>query len=146
MNLKSYLQLKIIYVDEELIELEIKGSDTCFSGTTDVYADIKSIKPFADQLIDFPKNNKMLFFELGDKDSRYSYFSISFYPTHSLSHIGVQIKMVTETGLRTEDQCKIQFEILVEPNAIDEFRKALNQIALKKSGSAILYGKDNRLS
>lgn len=146
MNLKSYLQLKIIYVDEELIELEIKGSDTCFSGTTDVYADIKLIKPFADQLIDFPKNQKLIFFELGDKDSKYSYFSISFYPAHSLSHIGVQIQMVTEAGSRTKNQCKIQFEIVVEPNAIDEFRKALNQIALKKSGTAILYGNDNRLS
>ncbi|MDC8103441.1 hypothetical protein MTQ00_02715 [Chryseobacterium sp. B21-037] len=146
MNLKSYLELKIIYVDEELIELKIKGSGTYFSGSTDVYANIESINLFAEQLTDFPKNEKSISFELGVKDSKYSYFSINLYPAHSLSHIGIQIKMATEAELRIKAQSKIQFEILAEPNAIDEFRKALNQITIKKSGAAILYGMDNRLS
>jgi hypothetical protein len=54
--------------------------------------------------------------------------------------------MLAEISNRTEPHCKTEFEILVEPNTIDEFRKTLNLIVLKKSGFAILHGKDNRLS
>ncbi|MFZ4928010.1 hypothetical protein [Chryseobacterium sp. Mn2064] len=144
MNLKSYLELKVD--DQEYLSaFTITGSNIQFSGTIYIHEDSRSLADFANSLIDFPKYEKKLFFEMGHKDSRFSYFSISLYPTQSLSHIGVQITMVTDAHFRDEDQCKIQFEIIVEPSAIDEFRKALSRISHKGSGNAILYGKDNRI-
>lgn len=145
MNLKSFLKFEIDYVDGELIELQINGSNCYYKGETNVYVTDSSLINFSNQLIDFPKYEKNIFYEFGEKNSKFSYFSISFYPADSLSHIGVQVIMETEVGFREKDKCKTQFEILVEPNAIDEFIKAITQIANKKSGFAILYGSDNRL-
>ena len=144
MNLQSYLEFKVDDQDD-FSAFTITGSNTQFSGTIDIYEDSQLLADFANSLTDFPKYEKKLFFEMGHQDSTLSYFSISLYPAQSLSHIGVQITMVTDVTFRAEDQCKIQFEIIVEPHAIDEFRKALYQISRKGSGNAVLYGKDNRI-
>lgn len=144
MNLKSYLELAVS--DDEIdLTFDIKGSNTVFSGETWCYGDGESLENFANSLVDFPKNEKIPFFELGHKDSTLSYFSMKLYPANSLSHIGVQITMTTDAYPRPENQCKIQFEIIAEPHAIDEFRKALHQIVRRRSGNAVLYGNDNRI-
>ncbi|AZA83153.1 hypothetical protein C1637_19555 [Chryseobacterium lactis] len=143
MNLQSYLELKVNNFEDELFQFQIKGSNNYFSGTTIFYEDVELLKHLSSRLIDFPKHEKFIFFELGDKDSG---FSIRFYPADSLSHIGVKITIAAEMLIRAESQCRVEFEIMVEPNAIDDFRKAINQIILKRSGIAILYGNDNRLS
>lgn len=44
---------------------------------------------------------------------------------------------------REQEKYKVQFEIIVEPNAIDEFRKSIQSLAKNKNGTAILYGRDN---
>lgn len=144
MNLKSYLEIAVSEADVDLI-FTIKGSNTVFSGEMWDYGDPESLEDFANRLIDYPKNEKILFFELGYKDSSLSYFSMKLYPADSLSHIGVQITMAMETYRRPENQCKVQFEMIVEPHAVDEFRKALHQIVRKRHGNAVLYGNDNRI-
>lgn len=143
MNLQSYLELRVNNSEDELFQFQIKGSNTYFSGTTIFYGDIKLLRQLSTWLVDFPKHERFIFFELGDKDSG---FSIKFYPTDSLSHIGVRITIAAKMLFRAESQCRVEFEIIAEPNAIDTFQKAINQIILKQSGTAILYGNDNRLS
>ena len=145
MNLKSYLEIAVSNTDDVDLIFDIKGSNTVFSGEIWDYGDPEPLERFTNSLIDFPKNEKMLIFELGHKDSHLSYFSMKLYPADSLSHIGVQITMATDTHYRPENQCKVQFEIIVGPHAVDEFRKALLQILRKRSGSAVLYGNDNRI-
>ena len=143
MTLKSFLKIETEYVDGTLF-LEIVGSNCCFMGETNVFAKNELLIDFSNKLTDFPKNiNDLIFFELGTKEWNDSYFSIKFYPTDSISHIGVQIIMETEKHVRDEEKYKIQFEIIVEPNAIDEFRKALFYIGQNNNGVAFLYGRDN---
>lgn len=144
MNLKSYLEINVSDDDIDMI-FDIKGSNTVFSGEMWGYGDRKAFEHFTDSLTDFPQNNTIPFFEFGHKDSTLSYFSMKLYPASSLSQIGIQITMATDATFRPETQCKIQFEIIAEPHAVDEFQKALRQIVRKKSGVAILYGNDNRL-
>lgn len=140
MKLNAFLEIKIIYVDDILIELKIKGSNEFFQGETMVYTNTDLLSKFANDLKDYPKNKKCIFFELGKENSNSSYFSVNFYPADSLSHIGTKIVLESETGYRIEDKNKIQFEIIVEPNAIDNFRKAIYHIAKYETGSAILVG------
>ena len=143
MSLKSFLKIEIKYWDASTF-LEISASNTYFMGETLVFAEDKKLIDFSNLLLEFPKNNNdYIFFELGKKSLNDSYFSIMFYPANSISHIGVQITMETEMHLREQEKYKVQFEIIVEPNAIDEFRKSIYSIAQKNEGTAILYGRDN---
>ncbi|MFC4162971.1 hypothetical protein ACFOWU_04850 [Epilithonimonas zeae] len=143
MNLKSFLKIEIKYWDGSIF-LEICASNTYFMGETLVFAEDKELIDFSNKLLEFPKNhNDNVFFELGRKELNDSYFSINFYSADSISHIGVQITMETEMHLREQEKYKVQFEIIVEPNAIDEFRKSIYSITQKNEGTAILYGRDN---
>lgn len=66
-NRKSFLELKSIWKDEHMFELKVTVSKNMFSGTTEVYDQYESISDFAKKLIDYPKDNKILFYEAGKK-------------------------------------------------------------------------------
>ncbi|MCX8524516.1 hypothetical protein OF897_11390 [Chryseobacterium formosus] len=145
MNLKSFLEFKGYTFYDEIIELDIKASNTYFSGFTNLYVTDSMLVELANSLIDFPKNEKEVFFEFGEQPTKSSYFCVKFYPYSSLSHIGVQIIIETSVLSNDIDKNRAQFEIIVEPSAIDNFRRAIMTLSNKKYGEAILYGRDNRI-
>lgn len=145
-KLKSYLKLEIIWKDDDMFGLKINASNNLYSGTTEVYDTSESLYEFAQTLIEFPKYEKQLIYELGKQDG-YAFCSIRFYCIDGFGHIGVEIILEenTSTDYRKELKSKAKFEIIVEPGAIDNFQKSLSTIAKRQEGFAILYGSDNRL-
>jgi hypothetical protein len=138
---KSFLELKVIWKDDDMFELGIKTSNSRFSGTTEVYDTSDTLSDFAKKLVGFPKDNKTLFYEAGEKDS-YSYFSMRFYCIDTAGHIGVEINLEenVSTVYRQEEKDKLKLEIIVVPSAIDNFQKELLKIAMNEDGVATLYG------
>ena len=145
-NRKSILQLKVIWKDDDLIELNVIAFNGRYLGTTEVYDDSISLKEFAELLSDYPNMNKTLFYEAGMKDS-ISYFSMKFYCIDNAGHIGVEICLEENTNgsldCRKEEKDKVKLEIIVEPNGIDNFQRELLQLAIKEEGIATLYGRNN---
>ena len=145
-SLKSFLELQIVWKDDDMFELKITASNARYYGTTEVYDTPESLTGFAQTLIDFPKDNKKQIHEAGFKDG-YSYFSMNFYCIDNVGHIGVEINLEDHvaTEFRHEEKDKLKLEIIVEPSAIDNFQRELTQLATTQKGTAILYGRDNRL-
>ena len=145
-NLKSFLELKIVWKDDDMFELKATASNGRYFGTTEVYDTTESLFSFARTLVGFPRNNKKLLYEAGNKDG-YAYFSMNFYCIDNAGHIGVEINLEDNvaTEFRHEEKDKLKLEIIVEPSAIDNFQKELSQLATTQKGIAILYGRDNRL-
>ncbi len=145
-ELKSYLKLEIVWKDDHMFELKINASNNLYSGVTEVYDTSESLYEFAQSLIEFPKYEKQLIYELGKQDG-YAFFSMRFYCIDGFGHIGVEIILEenVSTDYRKEEKSKAKFEIIVEPSAIDNFQKSLSTAAKKQDGIAILYGSDNRL-
>ena len=145
-NRKSFLELKSIWKDEHMFELKVTASNNKFSGETEVYDQYECVSDFSKELIGFPKDDKVLFYEAGEKDS-YSYFSMKYYPIDNNGHIGVEINIESNvsTVYRPEEKSKLKIEIVVEPNAIDNFQKELIHLTKNEDGTAILFGNDNRL-
>jgi hypothetical protein len=145
-NLKSCLELQIVWKDDHMFELKVIATNGRYFGTTEVYDTKESLFEFGQKLIGFPNTVKNLDYEAGIKNE-YAYFSMNFYCIDNAGHIGVEInleeKVVTE--FRKEEKDKIKLEIIVEPNAIDRFQKELSRLATTQEGIAILYGRDNRL-
>lgn len=145
MNLKSFLKIKGYLYYDDIIELEVRGSNVNFSGYTSLYVTDSMLLELSEKLIDFPKNEKEVFCEFGEQPTKSPYFCVKFYPYSSLSHIGVQIIIETSVLSNDIDKNRAQFEIIVEPSAIDNFRRAIMTLSNKKYGEAILYGRDNRI-
>ncbi|SKC10850.1 hypothetical protein SAMN05660477_03063 [Soonwooa buanensis] len=144
-NINSFLKFEIIWKDDDMFEVKINASNVKFYGETEVYDTSDSLSQFANKLIDFPKNEKIIFYELGSQNS-FSYCSIRFYCIDNFGKIGVELNIEenVSTEYRTEEKSKVKLEIIVEPSAIDRFQKSLLNLATKQHGIAILYGKDNR--
>lgn len=145
-NIKSFLQLKVIWKDEDMIEIEVCASNIDFTGKTEVYESPNSLYAFALKLVDYPKGDLKLFYEMGKKDG-YSYFSMHFYPIDNIGKVGVEVNIESNvnTVYRSEEKNKIKLELIVEPSAIDNFQRELYRLANIKEGFAILYGRDNRI-
>ena len=145
-NRKSFLELKSIWKDDDIFKLKVTVSDNVFAGETEVYDQFECISDFAKELIGYPKDDKILFYEAGEKES-YAYFSMKYYPIDNGGHIGVEINIESNvtTIYRPEEKNKLKVEIIVEPSAIDNFQNELYNLAKNENGLAILFGSDNRL-
>jgi hypothetical protein len=138
---KSFLKLNVIWKDDDMFELRIIASNGNFCGTTEVYDTSDSLSGFAKILEGFPKDENPITHEAGKKDS-YAFFSMKFYCLDTASHVAVQITL-EKNGVpqyRPEEKDKVSLQVLVEPNAIDEFQKQLLTLAIKQYGEAVLTG------
>ena len=145
-RLKSFLELQVIWKDDHMFELKVTASNGRYSGTTEVYDTKESLFSFAQTLIDFPRENKKLFHEAGNKND-YAYFSMNFYCIDFPEHIGVEVNLEENlaTEFRNEEKDKLKLEIIVELGAIVNFQKELSQLAITQKGIALLFGRDNKL-
>ncbi|MCU7612834.1 hypothetical protein N0B16_00110 [Chryseobacterium sp. GMJ5] len=145
-KLKSFLELEIIWKDDDMFELKVTVSNGRYYGITEVYDTTESLLNFAQTLINFPNHHQTTFYETGYKDG-YAYFSMRFYCIDKIGHIGLEINLEDKvaTEFREEQKNKLKLEIIVEPSAIDNFQRALDKLAINQKGFAILYGRDNRL-
>jgi hypothetical protein len=143
-NLKSYLELSIIWKDDEMFQLKVTATNCRYSGTTNVYDTSETLGSFANSLYRYPNENDILFYEAGQGDG-YACFSMRFYRIDQAGHIGVEVHMEDYTigEKRQEEKSKVKLEIIVEPLAIDNFQKELVALARRKEGSATLLGRDN---
>ena len=144
-NLESFLKLQVIWKDEYMFELKVTASNGRYLGTTEVYDTPEEVLKFAQTLIGFPGDNHDLLYETGFKNGQAS-FTMHFYCIDYAGHIGVEI-ILEDTGateFNRDSQNKIKIEIIVEPNAIDNFQKELSRLASRQEGIAILFGRQIR--
>lgn len=141
---KSFLELKVIWKDDHMFEMQVTASNGRYSGITEVYDTTDSLAAFANSLYGFPKDEAVLVHEAGEMDG-YAYFQMKFYPFGHAGHIGVQVSMEENIlpPYREIEKVKLKLEIVVEPHAIDVFQKALAQLARKQEGIVTLNGRDS---
>ncbi|MGY3087816.1 hypothetical protein ACVWYF_000842 [Hymenobacter sp. UYAg731] len=139
---ESYLKLGVVWKDEHMLEIEFEVRATFFSGITQAYDTSESFYDLANQLKDFPNNINTIIYQAGKKDG-YSYCSLTFYPIGISGFIGIYIQLEenVSTEYRAEEKSKLSLELIVEPNAIDNFRNQLIAIAQNKEGNALIQGR-----
>jgi len=143
-NQKSFLELRVVWKDEHMFQVLVQASNGDFAGKTEVYETSESLSEFALALIGYPKPDLVLFYEAGARDS-YAYFSMKYYPLGGSGIVGIEVSLESyvDTEFRPEEKAKLKLEIVVEPNAIDNFQKELLRLAANQAGTATLYGRDN---
>lgn len=144
---KHFLELKVIWKDEHMFELQVTACNGKFSGRTEVYEQSENLLQFTKQLTGYLHNNKTLFYEAGIKDS-ISYFSMRYYPLGKTGCIGVEVHLEENVAneFRPEEKSKLKLELIVEPAAIDNFQKELFTLAKNEEGKAVLFGREHRFS
>ncbi|MGK0236186.1 MAG: hypothetical protein ACI9EK_002734 [Psychroserpens sp.] len=144
-NRKSYLELNVIWKDDDMFELRVTASNGRYFGITEVYETSESLGDFTDLLYSFPKDNLTICHEMGAKDS-YAYFSMKYYCIDNAGHLGIELNLEENvaTAYRNEEKDKLKLEIIVEPSSIDNFQRELKHLANNQEGKATLFGRNNR--
>jgi len=141
---KSFLELAVVWKDEDMIELRVTAANANFYGKVQVYGQPDRLLQFASSILHSSLNEIDLFYESGNKDG-YAYFSMKYYSIGFTGHIGVEISFEgnVSTDYRPEEKDKMKLEIIIEPNQLDIFQKELYELAKMEAGKATLHGRDN---
>jgi hypothetical protein len=144
-NRKSFLELNIIWKDDDMFELRITTSNGRYFGITEVNETNESLGNFTDLLCVFSKDQSILFHEMGAKDS-YAYFSKKYYFIDNSGHLGIELNLEenVSTEYRNEEKSKLKLEIIVELSAIDKFQRELKHLTTNQEGKVVLFGRDNK--
>jgi len=143
--MKNKIEIKSIWEDESLLEVKISASNNLFSGSANCYTNRGKIEELANLLNCFPRNlNEVVNFTTGDMDN-ISFFSLFFKTIDGSGHISVRVKVAhIQTYTNTEQENYVsEFDIFVEPAAIDIFSSKLKALSTSSIGdiTATLNGK-----
>lgn len=138
---EKYLELEVIWKDDDMFELRITVDNGRYSGITEVYDQREPLYEFALKLKGFPNGLDRIMHSAGEKDS-YAYFEMIFYSIGPTGKGGVLMTLEenVSTEYRENEKDKLKLEIIVEPAAIDIFQKELQALAANEDGKARLIG------
>jgi hypothetical protein len=143
---KAELEFEVIYSDEDLIELQVKGSNGGYAGQAAMYIGFDEIPNMVKALNKFGSNPEDEYIvELGtfDKYAAGGGALLKFKSSRT-GIIIISVKLENDEKRSTGYSGRVEFDIYVEPNAIDIFTPILENIAIFKTGNAILSGLTKR--
>jgi hypothetical protein len=134
------LFLEIVYVDDDLIELDgvvgagdWRGRATAYSGPTE-------IGQFADALLQFASGGATAVFEAG-ADTGIGLIALRFYRTDRSGHIACYARLASGTlpnEHRPEEVSCLSVEFAAEAWAVEQFARQLTNMADTKAGRATM--------
>jgi hypothetical protein len=157
------LTFEIVYLSEDLLQVEIKASNGRFAGTTTFYTDTagKELAQFAEKLRGFPKAigqtirqefgyaqndlDELKATRIGLKTSAF-YARLDFISVDKKGHTAVDVILLEDNWTeREEARGKASFELDFDPASLDQFVQELIEISESKTGKATLRGNlDNK--
>jgi len=130
--MKSGIEFSIRYVDNELLELEIRASNGAFAGYAELYENKDGIRDFIDSLRGFPSRSTdpSREFALGTFDPQFAGggLKLRFYGVDRLGHIAVEVQIRTSDIVgRTIGSDSATFQVPTEPALLDRFIRELEK-------------------
>ena len=143
--MESHLAISSIWEDECLFEIRISGTNGAFAGRADCYTNRNEIEELGKLLEVFPKSVSDSFEFTTRSKADLSYFSVSGFCTDNSGHTLLAITIAhieSFTNVRNENY-KVNFDLKVEPQAINSFGKQLRRIAKEPLGKTEAVLKTN---
>ena len=134
--------IRVIWQDDDLVEIEAAACIEHFSGLTQVYTTYNELRKLAASLAGFPMTAaSRVAFSAGKPDS-YSFLGVDFYCIDSAGHAAAQITIESNvpTDYRPEEKHRVRLEMQFEPVALDEFLRGLQRLISAQAGDAVLPG------
>ena len=140
--MNPHLNLKVVWQDDDLVELEATATNEDFSGRTCFYTTYEEISRVGCELQRFPRSlGEQVAFESGAPGD-HSFFRARFYCFHATGHAAVRVELQSNvaTEHRPEEENTLGIEIQFEPAACSPFADALLAMVENSGGRASLAG------
>jgi len=142
--MRSKLEIKSIWEDDDLFEVEVFASNGRFSGTANCYTLRSEIKLFGEMVDGFPKSLKdKVAFSSSDSNTL-SYFSVQLRCIDRSGHVNARIKIahIIHYSNGKQENDVAEFDMSIEPASVDRFSRSLKKLSECEIGamSATLIG------
>ena len=143
--MESYLSIESIWEDDDLFEVRVSASNGDFSGQTNCYTNREEIEKLGLEIEGFPKQIGHEFTFSTSENDDMSFFTLRLRCIDGSGHILGRVKIahiVTFSNAEKEKYLS-EFDIKIEPSAIDTFSKAVKSLSKASLGEvkATLKGK-----
>lgn len=124
-----------------MFEMNISVNNGRYSGITEVYETSESLLKFTKELNGFPFEKDKISHSCGQKNS-YAFFQMDLYKIGTSGICGAKITMEgnVPSDYNEAEKEKLSIELIIEPNAIDNFYQELKHLAINEDGTAELLG------
>ena len=144
------IEIISVWEDETLFEVSIRANNRKFCGEARCYTTRGEIKSLCNRIGGFPKSAADEVHFSTQYGNSSSYFNLSFVCTDSSAHVVARVKIaeiVAYSNTRPVNDLA-EFEIAVEPAAIDTFSRELENLSSANIGvvTAKLNGKTSVVS
>lgn len=162
MEIETYLLFKIIYKDNDMLEIEVAASNGKYSGVTSTYIESNGNRliNLGQMLLNFPENiEHKVIYEFGaDKEylesvretqkrfpkvlAHLSYIALDFHCIDAVGHTVTEITLHENTRKDMVEgvDAKVSLKLPFEPASLTEFAKSLIHMGNTKNGEALLKG------
>ena len=141
-NMDAFLEIRRIWEDEDLVELNIEASNGSFHGETQVYTTREEIKEWVEGLRGFPTSEAHeVIFSTGEKESYvYAYLRSYTFSGMGKSAMRIILESNVPTEYRKEEKNKVELELRFEPAALDRFIPSLERVSEELGAKATMTG------
>jgi hypothetical protein len=136
---KPRVALRVIWIDDDLIELACSVVSERFAGDATCYTSSEQLHDFAETLSRFcltAEGEATFESGLGDGSKACNFRA---YTTDRAGHMAIHIRLATEKlTARPQSIARLELEIPVEAWSLSQFAEQLRQIAKTRTGEALL--------
>lgn len=145
MTMHPAITITSVWEDDDLFEVAIRACNNKFCGEACCYTTRDDIRKLSEAIDRFPKSTAdEVRFSTHSSDN-FSHFSFHFLCTDGLGHVVVRVKVadIVIYSNALPDNNIAEFDLVVEPAAIDTFSSELSKLSKAKIGDAmaVLNGK-----
>lgn len=139
----SKLSIRALGEDDGLLTIDSHAVSYSFSGKTQVYTTCEALEKWAGALKELPlEAGQTVAFHAGDRDS-YAYLGITISVLDSVGHCVCKVEFESNSTHTWDRKNKLEVEMGIEPNAVDQFALELMAIVHTHQGEACLSGVDS---
>ena len=134
--MESKLEIKSIWEDDHLFEIQVFASNGLFSGMANCYTLRKEMKKLSDFLKGFVfTNGEELDFSTGQNDT-HSYFNLNIKQVDNVGHLVARIRIahICTYSNAAQERNYCELEIPVVAASIDSFARALSKLSESELG------------
>lgn len=140
--MEPHLTIKVVWQDEDMLELDVHCCNQDFSGRTKIYTTYDCLAKLAEDLTGFPRTPSQMVTFASSTGGTPGLFDARFYCFDPSGHTVLRAKIESEipTSNQPHARQRVELDVQFEAIQLDTFVAELSALVRAQAGQALLLG------